>query len=226
MTPSIWPCPLPAGGLASELAATFDRNRPDRLLIVPGLFAEGLRSRRLVIETMNRLDGAGIDSFLPDLPGTNESQQRLEELEPHDWIDAMGAAAVHFRATATLGIRGGCLFTPADIPAFHILPVTGSAILRGLIRERSRSIPPATFKATREKLMHAGLKNGLELDGYRLSAEFFSQLRQLVPLGNRLVQRITPDGTGHAAGWLQSSPAATRKRADTLAAHIVMAVRS
>jgi len=34
--------------------------------------------RRFTVEVMRRLDNAGIDSFLPDLPGGNESSQALQ----------------------------------------------------------------------------------------------------------------------------------------------------
>ena len=49
--------------------------------------------RRLTVEVMRRLDGAGIDCFLPDLPGCNESLEPLEGQEPEDWSDAVISAA-------------------------------------------------------------------------------------------------------------------------------------
>jgi hypothetical protein len=46
---------------------------PTRLLIVPALFDEGNRMRRLTVEVMRRLAASGIASVLPDLPGLQES---------------------------------------------------------------------------------------------------------------------------------------------------------
>jgi hypothetical protein len=68
---------------------------------------------------MCRLDGAGIDSVLPDLAGCNESRQPLEVQTPALWHAAMTSAAAHFRATHVLDIRGGALLTPQGLPAWH-----------------------------------------------------------------------------------------------------------
>ena len=67
--------PTPAG---EEYAAAFDKGRAHRLLVLPAWFDEGNKLRHFTVETMRRLDGAGIDSFLPDLPGCNESLAPLE----------------------------------------------------------------------------------------------------------------------------------------------------
>ena len=78
MKPQVWPCPTAAGGETAEYALSFDSARQQRLLVIPALFDEGTKLRRLTVEVQRRLDGAGIDSFLPDLPGTNESRAPLK----------------------------------------------------------------------------------------------------------------------------------------------------
>src|SRR5690606_13943847 len=100
--PAVWPCPLPQGGLADEYALTVDRARPARVLIIPALFDEANRLRRFTVELMRRLDSAGIDSALPDLPGTNESLQPLDAQTGDGWRAATAAAAAHFAATHVL----------------------------------------------------------------------------------------------------------------------------
>lgn len=221
MTPLSWPCPLPGGGIAEEFALVFDSDRARRLLIVPALFDEANRLRRFTVEVMRRLDGAGIDTFLPDLPGTNESLQPLETQEPHDWSDAMSAAARRFRATHALGLRGGCLFTPLEMPALHYAPVKAASVLRPLLRARTLAAREAGREETREGLMAQALTQGIELAGHRLGAEFIRQFEPLVPGAATEVAQDTVGGSGL---WLRAEPGEDAGQADALAAAIAMAL--
>ena len=221
MTPLTWPCPLPGGGTAGEYALNFDRRRPRRLLIVPALFDEDNRLRRLTVETMRRLHGAGIDSVLPDLPGTNESLQRLELQEPNDWEDAMTAAARHFGATHVLGVRGGCLFTPHGLPAIHYAPVKAASVLRQMLRARTLAAREAGREETREGLMELALAQGIELAGHRLGAEF---IRQFAPLVPGPAVEIAQDALGGSGLWLRAEPGESVAQADALAAAVAMAM--
>jgi len=222
VTPEIWPCPLPAGGLAQEYALTFDQQREKRLLIVPALYDEANRMRRFTVETMRRLNGAGIDCFLPDLPGTNESCQALENQDTEDWCDAMSAAAGHFGATHVLGIRGGCLFTPADLPRWHYAPAKGALILRQMIRARILASREAGTEETSESLIDIGLVEGLELAGHRIGPDFLRVLQTLQPEAGAGVQQIPQDMIGGSGLWLRAEPDDDRTQADALAAVIAM----
>ena len=73
-----WNAPDGAGEHSRELALTFDTGRTARLMILPPLFDEHNKLRRPIVSVMRRLDRAGIDSVLPDLPGCNESPAPLE----------------------------------------------------------------------------------------------------------------------------------------------------
>jgi len=222
VTPLTWTCPLPGGASAEEYALTFNRGRNKRLLIAPALFDEANRMRRLTIEVMRRLDGAGVDTFLPDLPGTNESLQPLETQDPQDWSDAMASAARVFSATHVLGIRGGCLFTPADLPALHYAPVKAGSILRQMMRARMLAAREAGREETREGLMTLALTSGIELTGHRLGAEFIRQFEPLVPApGAREIAQETIGGSGL---WLRAEPGDSEAQADALAAAILMAL--
>ncbi|MBV1917456.1 MAG: hypothetical protein KUG65_05265, partial [Sphingomonadaceae bacterium] len=163
MTPLTWPCLLAGGGIADEYALVFDQGRAARLLIIPALFDEANRMRRFTVEVMRRLDGAGIDCILPDLPGTNESLQSLKIQSGDDWRDAMQSAADHFGATHVLGIRGGCLYAPRAIPSWHYAPVKGASLLRAMIRARIIAAREAGQDENREKLLETGIKEGMEL---------------------------------------------------------------
>ncbi|MCX7864207.1 MAG: hypothetical protein N2423_04085 [Novosphingobium sp.] len=218
MTPLDWPCPLPGGGIAQEYALAFDRQRTTRLLIVPALFDEGHRLRRLTVEVMRRLDQAGIDCFLPDLPGCNESLQTLEIQSTDDWRDAMASAARHFDVTHALGMRGGAMFTPAGLPGWHYAPAGGASILRQMLRARILASREVGREESRESLLRQAMQNGIELAGYRLSAEFVAGFEKLAPAAGAHITTIEQDMIGGSGLWLRAEPGESAEQADALAA--------
>lgn len=224
MEPAAWPCPLPGGGVREELALICDRARPLRLLIVPALFDEGNRMRRFTVETMRRLDAAGIDTFLPDLPGCNESLQPLDAQDPTDWLDATAAAARHFAATHALGIRGGCLFTPARLPALHYAPVKATSILRQMLRARMLAAREAGREETRDGLAEMALTAGITLVGYELGADFYHHFEPMTPApGAAQIAHEQLEGPGL---WLRAEPDENAAQADALAALVAAELRA
>ena len=121
--------------MGEEMALCFDDFRRWRLLIVPALFDESNRMRRFTVEVMRRLDAAGVDSFLPDLPGCNDSLAPLEVQTLAGWKAGMTSAAHFFRATHVLAIRAGALLAPTHIPGWHYAPQSGNKH-----RQRTRSV--------------------------------------------------------------------------------------
>jgi len=226
VTPASWPCPLPGGGSAEEYALAFDRGRAWRLLVVPALFDEANRLRRLTVEVMRRLDAAGIDCFLPDLPGCNESLQRLEVQTPDDWRDAMGAAARHFGATHVFALRGGALIAPADRPCWRYAPVKGAGVLRQMLRARIVAAREAGRDETQEGLTELALREGIELSGYRLGADFIAQFQSLVPPVSPHAQEIAQDMIGGSGLWLRAEPDEDRAQADALAAILAIGIKA
>lgn len=215
MTPASWPCPTPQGGSAEEYALSFDKGRPHRLLIVPALFDEANRMRRFTVELMRRLDRAGIDSLLPDLPGCNESLQALDHQTPASWRDAMTAAAAHFGATHALGIRGGALLTPMGLPCWHYAPAKGASILRQLIRARILTARECGVSESQDGLMAQGLAAGLTLSGFRLGAAFLHGFQTLAP---GKATEIAQEAIGGGALWLRAEAGEDADQADALAA--------
>lgn len=224
MTPASWPCPLPGGATAPEHALVCDSNRDRRLLVIPALFDEGNRLRRLTVELMRRLDAAGIDSVLPDLPGCNESLQPLEDQHPDRWREATAAAARHFGATHVLGIRGGCLLTPPGLPVFHYAPVKAASILRQMLRARMLSSREAGREESREQLAKLALDAGIELAGYRLGASFYRDFEVLVPDPDAYV--IAQEAVGGSGLWLRAEPDEDSAQADALAALLLLGIRA
>lgn len=206
-----------------EYVLSFDKDRPARLLIVPALFEEASRMRRLTVEMMRRLDLAGIDCFLPDLPGCNESLVPLDAVTPEHWRDAMATAARHFRVTHVLGIRGGALFAPERLPGWHYAPAKGASLLRQMIRARILTAREAGTSETQDGLMAEGLQSGLELAGYRLSNLFLNQFQSLVADSSTVIEQDTIGGGGL---WLRAEPDEDRHQADALAAILTIGMKS
>ncbi len=226
MTPASWPCPLAGGGAAQEFALTFDQLRRWRLLVVPALFEEANRMRRFTVEVMRRLDNAGVDSFLPDLPGCNESLEPLEFQTPESWHAGIAAAAKHFRASHVLGIRGGALLLPEGLPGWRYAPVKGANALRQLLRARILASREAGVTETQEGLTAEGMERGLELAGYRMGAEFIRQFQSLVPPLVPGVTEIEQDMLGGGGLWLRAEPGEDRDQADALAAIIAIGIKA
>lgn len=226
MTPGEYPVLRGNGEHVAEYALCFDATRAWRLLIVPALFEEANRLRRLTVEVMRRLDGAGIDSFLPDLPGGNESLQPLAEQSPELWRQAMAAAAAHFGATHILGMRGGALIMPAGLPGWHYAPVNGASMLRQMFRARILADREAGRDETQEGLMAVGREQGIDLSGYRLGPGFLAEFESLKPLATPNVQTIDQAMVGGGGLWLRAEPGEDRTQADALAAILAIGIKT
>ena len=224
MTPTTYPCPLPGGAEASELALAFDRGRERRLLIAPALFDEANRMRRLTVEVMRRLDKSGIDSILPDLPGCNESTQDLALVEPEDWRMALEAAARHFGATHLLALRGGALVAPAKLPGWLYAPIKGASQLKTMLRARVIAAREAGREESTETLLAQGLQMGIDLAGWSLSGEMLRQLQAAEPASRDNLTLIEQETLGGGALWLRAEPDENSDQADALAAVIALGI--
>lgn len=223
MNLSSYPCTLPGGASADEYALGFDRGAAQRLLIIPALFDEAHRMRRLCVDVMRRLEGSGIDSFLPDLPGTNESATDLWELALSDWAASATSAARHFKATHVLAIRGGGLIAPSGLPGWRYGPVKGASLLRTLIRARVLSSREAGREENGEGLLIEAQEHGIELAGYRLGAAMVQQVQAAQPAGS--LPEIEQELLSGSPLWLRAEPDADAAQADALAAYLTMAMR-
>lgn len=214
---AVWPGPD-----GDEYAVAFDRGRERRILILPALFDEANKLRRFTVETMRRLDAAGCDSFLPDLPGCNESPAPLAAQTLRSWQDAAAAAAAHFGATEALAIRGGALCAPVELPAWRYAPATGASILRAMLRARAIASKEAGVDETRESLLEQGRETGLELAGYRLGAAMVRELETAEPTGGAALANIAQSDLGGAGLWLRAEPDHDPDQAAALAALVAV----
>ncbi len=220
-----YPFALPHCGVAQEYALGFDAGRERRLLVIPALFDEGHKLRRLCVETMRRLDAAGIDCFLPDLPGTNESMQDLATIGLEDWQAAMSAAANAFAATHVLALRGGALLVPEGLPGWTCAPTKGASQLRTLLRARTLSAREAGREESADALLAEARSQGIELAGYRLSAMMAEALQAAVPVARPGLSVIEQELLGGAGLWLRAEPDEDPAQADALAAVIAMGLK-
>jgi hypothetical protein len=211
-----WTCPG-RDGPTEEFALSFDDQRRHRLLIVPPLFAEMNRMRRLLAQAMRVLDDDGIDSMLPDLPGTNESLQPLFGQSLHGWRTAMARAAQGFGATHVLAVRGGALIFPNALPGWVLEPVMGASILRQMVRARVLAAREAGRHEDSATLLDTSRTEGLLLAGYDLGPALIAGLESARPLdeGQR---EIRQGDLGGAALWLRAEPGDDPAQASRLAA--------
>lgn len=213
-----WPAP----STGQEYALALDRGRSPRLLVLPALFDEANKLRHFTVEVMRRLDAAGIDTFLPDLPGCNESTTALEVQSLAGWREAAWAAADHFKAQRVLAIRGGGLTVPEALPGWRYGPVSGASLLRGLLRARVIAAREAALDESREQLLLLGRSQGLELAGFHLGPQMIGDLEQATTDGTALAD-VPPDRVGGPGLWLRAEPGHNAAQADALAAFIAAA---
>lgn len=209
--------PSPAG---KEYALAFDKGRAHRVLVLPAWFDESNKLRHFTVEVMRRLDGASIDSFLPDWPGCNESSAPLERQTLAGWREAAATAATHFRATHALAVRAGVLLAPPALPGWRYAGISGAGVLRPLLRAGALAAREAGENRTAEQLLEAGRDTGLDLAGYRLGAELVRELEAAEPAGD--LADIAQADIGGGGLWLRAEPDHNPKQADALAAIVAM----
>ena len=104
------------------------------LLFLPPLFEELNRTRALLAATMRRLAAQGFGCWLPDLPGTGESERALAQISWQDWREAAAAAVAAAGAVVTVAVRGGALLDEAGPARWRFAPATGASLARDLAR--------------------------------------------------------------------------------------------
>jgi pimeloyl-ACP methyl ester carboxylesterase len=143
------------------------------VLFLPPLFEELNRTRALIVAIMRRVAARGHGCWLPDLPGTGESERGLDQVSWESWRSAVKAAGDQLtrgdRLPCTVAIRGGCLLDDL-VPsacAWRFAPVTGASLVRDLNR--------------------AGLTSGGGSAGYAPSSLLLGPLERAEP---RLLDRL------------------------------------
>ena len=217
-----WPLPRADDPGASEYAFGFRRGWRERLLVVPALFEEANRTRRMLVETMRALHAHAIDVVLPDLPGCNESLADFSAQSLDSWREAMANAASHFGATHVLAVRGGALVAPSQLPGWALEPAKGAGLLRQLLRARAIAAREAGREEKIEDLLTAGRISGLDLAGYRCGAALIEGLETAAPAPH--LAPIALSEIGGAALWLRSEPGDDAAQSAALATRLAAGI--
>ena len=129
-----------AGGF-DEFAMQIGAPGAPPVLFVPPLFEEMNRTRALIAGAMRVLAARGFCCWLPDLPGTGESERPLHDVSWGDWRDAIREAADHAAAAGgqapiVASLRGGALIDDAaeGLAHWRFAPVAGASLARDLER--------------------------------------------------------------------------------------------
>ncbi len=218
---STWNIPAREGAPArEELLFAFDRGRAVRVLVCPAWFDEANKLRRFTVEVMRRLNAAGIDCLLPDLPGCNESLVPLHEQSLEGWRSAMAAAAEALCATHVLAIRAGALVAPRGLPGWHYAAQSGPKLLRGMIRARTIAARDAGRAETSEGLRALGRAQGRVLGGWDIGAAMIRALEGAEPELGPAQAEIAQSQIGGPGLWLRAEPDEDAGQAERLAALI------
>lgn len=114
------------------------------IILLPPLFDEHNRTRRLIVTVARLLAEVGMTAILPDLPGQGESEVATEHATLEAWR-AAAAALVEAYHDATpphvASFRGGALIDTAGSAAsiWRFAPVPGRAVLNDLRRAEAVS---------------------------------------------------------------------------------------
>lgn len=212
-----WPCPQPDGSMGEEMVLGFDRKRAQRLLVVPPLFDEANKFRHQLFEIMRRLDARGVDCFLPDLPGCNESTAPQGEQTLAGWRKAVAAAAAHFRTERMVAIRSGAWLVPDGFTGWAYAPAKSRQVLRGMLRARTIAAREAGHSETAEALLAEGRENGLDLAGWQLGAQLVREMDEADFAPSSALVAIDQAEIGGKPLWLRAENDVDPAQASALA---------
>ncbi|WP_411339102.1 hypothetical protein V6U71_14405 [Sphingopyxis sp. J-6] len=195
------------------------------ILIVPPLFEEANRTRRTLVLAMRALAADGYASFLPDLPGQNESLVPLADVDLARWQDALAEVVAGIDGPAIIAsVRGGALIDhrAKGTAWWRLAPVGGASLLRTLMRARVSADREAGLATSLESLQTEAKAAPLLLAGNRLSPAMTEQLgaAEAQPLGPLRSIGLGADGIAGTPLWLRAEPGEDGAMAQAIAADI------
>lgn len=192
-----------------EYALCFAADAPRRILVIPPMFDEMNRVRRMLVQAMRDLGERGVGTMLIDLPGCNESAAPLEAQSLSTWRDAVAAAAAALRATHVMAVRGGALVDDgvAPLPHWRLAPAKGASLLKMMIRTRIAGDREAGRIFSEADLLSAAQSAPIELAGNLLGPAMVAQLGKAIAvnLPDCIVRTPGLDIEGTPL-WLRAEP--------------------
>jgi hypothetical protein len=192
----------------TEICLCFGVGMARQIIIIPPLFDEMNRMRRVLASAMRDLGGRGVGSVLIDLPGCNESMAKLEGQTLDGWRAAVSACAAQLGATHIASLRGGTLIDDAaPLPHWRLAAVKGSAILKTMIRTRIAGDKEAGRATSEAELLAAAKSAPLELGGSLLGPDMIAQLVDAEPVAvASLTERKLGEDIVGPPLWLRAEP--------------------
>jgi len=201
------------------------------VLLVPPLFEEMNRCRRLLADLGRALAARGIATVLPDLPGTGDSAAAAPVASWSMAIGALTASLALSRPTYVFVVRGGALLTGGvgATGIYRFAPVSSGAVL---MREMMRAQAIADQERTGGRVSVSGYEaelakgNAGRLIGYEVTPDIAAELAALtLPSATSSCRTADLKSGGDAVFegppvWRQADPAPTHALADALAADI------
>jgi hypothetical protein len=199
-----------------ELCLALDAPSGRNVMLVPPLFDEMNRMRKMLVDVMRALQTVDISSFLPDLPGCNESPVPLAQVTLTDWQHAVQACAQQHRISHIASFRAGVLTVAAMPDAGHwmLSPVKGAAILRTMMRTRIAADRETGLNTSLSGLAEQAKAEPIELAGNIIGPALFSQLNDAKPPTpkHQRIARLASDNKpadvqiDGSALWLRAEP--------------------
>jgi len=184
-------------------------NAKQHILFIPPLFAEMNKMRSTLVAVMRHLSNNGIASYLPDLPGCNESLVPFNLQNLSLWRDAMQNCVQQYNITHIFALRGGCLIDNImiDKPHYRLNKVKGANIIKTLLRSKVIAQKEAGIETNIATLSDDAQKSGIELAGYHLSASLFDDMQNAVPLPiDEVTEYKVGDDIEGSNLWIRSEP--------------------
>ncbi|GAB5481287.1 MAG: hypothetical protein Pars92KO_10440 [Parasphingorhabdus sp.] len=187
------------------------------ILIIPPLFDEMNRMRRMLVDMMRLLAEHGIGSILPDLPGTNESLFPQEQASLKIWRQALATCSETLSEPHHIAsFRGGCLIDDFndDAKKWRLSPAKGLTLLRTMMRTRMASDKEAGLSTDMAQLVAEAKQGQVDLAGNSIGHTLFAELEDALPAQSDSVRTVqlennTQQADVRIAGsalWLRAEP--------------------
>ncbi|MEQ1537532.1 MAG: hypothetical protein ABL928_01275 [Sphingorhabdus sp.] len=192
-----------------EFCLSFGGDSVRRILIIPPLFDEMNRMRRVLATAMRDLASRDIGCVLIDLPGCNESLAPLHEQSLNGWRDAVTACAEQLDITHIASLRGGALIDDGKpaLPHWRLAPAKGSSLLKTMIRTRIAGEKEAGNSVTEAAILAQAETEPVELAGNMLGPDMVAQLAISEPAQPpQSTERKLGEDIMGAPLWLRAEP--------------------
>lgn len=161
-----------------DLELSFGLDHRVQAIVIPPLFDEHNRMRRVIAQVMRTLAANGIGTRIPVLAGLGESLSDLADARLDDW---RAAIAILPAPDFTIAFRGGALIDDAagDVPHWRLSPAAGATQIRDL--DRAQLVGGGVDGADVPYLLRAG---------HRLSRNLHAQLTAAIALESDKVRTV------------------------------------